>query len=423
MIYTVSEVNHMAADFLAANPLFNGIQVNGEISGGKLYPSGHYYFTIKDDKATLSGVMFRSAYSALNFQPKNGDKVTLKGNLTIYEKGGRFQVIVQSIQPQGVGDLHKEFELLKKDLAKQGYFSEETKKPLPFLPECIGVATSSAGAVLQDIIHVLRRRFPGFQMHFIPVAVQGQGAAKQIARAIYLFNKMDQVDVIIIGRGGGSIEDLWAFNEKIVADAIHQSHIPVISAVGHETDFSIADFTADLRAPTPSAAAELVLPEKKALYDSIHREEDKLRKALKGQLDDARKSLTYLIDRPIFQQPKRSLDQNRQIIDDLTNSLLREFKHKTHNEKQLLLNLRSSLETSIRRILEIYHQMLVNNQARLKALNPFAVLDRGYTYVTNEDGVVVDSVRKIEKGQLLSLHWSDGHIRTEVKEINNQEKK
>lgn len=422
MIYSVSEVNHMAADILAAHPVFNGIQINGEISGGKLYPSGHYYFTLKDEKATISGVMFRSSYSKLNFKPKNGDKVTLKGNITIYEKGGRFQIIALSMHPQGIGDLHQQFEQLKKNLAKQGYFSEENKKEIPKLPNLIGVATSSAGAVIQDIINILRRRFPGFKMHFIPVAVQGQGAAKEIARAIDFFNKMAQVDVIIIGRGGGSLEDLWAFNEKIVADAIHHSRIPVISAVGHETDFSIADFTADLRAPTPSAAAELVIVEKATLYENIHQDKKNLKRILDRQLVDARKSLFHLIERPVFRQPKRILDQNRQVVDDLINQLFRDFKNKTYFEKQNISTISSNLYAAMQNTIKTSQQTIINSQAKLSALNPFAVLNRGYTYVTDEDDKVIDSVQNIKEGQILNLYWNDGNIKTQVKDINKNYK-
>ncbi|NLJ70484.1 MAG: exodeoxyribonuclease VII large subunit [Clostridiaceae bacterium] len=395
MTYSVSELNRLVAKILDDNPNLINIQVYGEISGGKLYPSGHYYFSLKDENSTVSCVMFRSNYSRINFSPKDGDMVSLKAKASIYEVTGRFQLIVNTMEPQGIGDLHQRFELLKKELAAQGYFSEKNKKPIPYLPNLIGVATSSEGAVIRDMINVLRRRFPGFKMHFVPVAVQGTGAAEQIANAIKLFNQRNEVDVIIIARGGGSIEDLWAFNEKVVADAIFNSKIPVISAVGHETDFTIADFCADLRAPTPSAAAELVLPEKMILVENIQAEREKLIKLLQRQLLNAKQTLDFLTERSVLKNPCTIIEQQRQIIIQLRERIEREFKYQIDNKKRQL-------------------ESLYNN---LMALNPFSILERGYAYIESTENVTIDSVNKISVGQKIQIHWSDGKATAEINEI------
>lgn len=418
MAYSVSEVNHMAAELFAANPTFNRIEVYGEISGGKLYPSGHYYFTLKDENSTLSCVMFRSAYNRINFTPENGTKVTLTGNATIYEEAGRFQILVQDMNPQGVGDLHRRFELLKAELRKKGYFADQRKKPIPQLPQIIGIATSSAGAVIQDMLHVLRRRFPGFKLHFIPVAVQGETAAGQIAQAINIFNVKNQVDVIVIARGGGSIEDLWAFNEKIVADAIFASEIPVVSAVGHETDFTIADFTADLRAPTPSAAAELIVPEKSSLYQMLEQEQEQLIFIMQKQITDAKRTLTNFLDRPVFTQPKLIIDQKRQMIDEIHNRLFREFKYQTIGQKRVILDLRERLGLHINNILRNRVQEFNNLEAKLNALNPFAILNRGYTYVEDVEGKIIDSAYGVNPDQKMILHWYDGTAEVKATKIN-----
>lgn len=399
MTYSVSELNRLVAKILDNNPKLINIEVYGEISGGKLYPSGHYYFSLKDENSSVSCVMFRSNYSRIRFSPQNGDKVSLKAKASIYEVTGRFQLIVNSMEPQGIGDLHKQFELLKKELAAQGYFSDKNKKPVPYLPNLIGVATSSEGAVIKDMINVLRRRFPGFKMHFIPVTVQGTGAAEQIADAIKLFNQINEVDVIIIARGGGSIEDLWAFNEKVLADAIFNSKIPVISAVGHETDFTIADFCADLRAPTPSAAAELVLPEKIMLLENIQGEREKLIKALQRQLFNAKQTLDFLTERSIFQNPDVIIAQERQNLLYFKESIEREFKHLITDQKRQL-------------------EFVTDN---LKALNPYSILERGYAYIESSEGTTLDSIDKISIGQQIKIHWSDGEATAKINDIKHYE--
>ncbi len=407
----------MAAEVFAATPAFNDIEIKGELSGGKRYPSGHFYFTLKDENAAISGVMFRSAFSRLNFIPENGDKVVLRGNISLYEQSGRYQVIANSMQPMGLGNLYLEYERLKKDLERQGYFSPERKKSIPVMPKIIGLATSEAGAVLHDIITVLRRRFPGFKLDFIPVPVQGQGAAERIAEAIDQFNLQGRVDVIIIGRGGGSIEDLWAFNEKELADAIYRSNIPIISAVGHETDFTIADFTADLRAATPSAAAELVIVEKSKLYDLLEQNREQLRKALQDKLDSARKGLEFYSKRPVLSLPDKLLQGYRQQLDELMNRLLREINFHVSYQKQENFNLESKLNVALRGKLDGARQKQLSLEARLKGLDPLAILDRGYSYVQSQEGTLIKSVDQVQSGAEVHLYWRDGSAKAKIEEI------
>ena len=407
----------MAAEVFAATPAFNDIEIKGELSGGKRYPSGHFYFTLKDENAAISGVMFRSAFSRLNFIPENGDKVVLRGNISLYEQSGRYQVIANSMQPMGLGNLYLEYERLKKDLERQGYFSPERKKSIPVMPKIIGLATSEAGAVLHDIITVLRRRFPGFKLDFIPVPVQGQGAAERIAEAIDQFNLQGRVDVIIIGRGGGSIEDLWAFNEKELADAIYRSNIPIISAVGHETDFTIADFTADLRAATPSAAAELVIVEKSKLYDLLEQNREQLRKALQDKLDSARKGLEFYSKRPVLSLPDKLLQGYRQQLDELMNRLLREINFHVSYQKQENFNLESKLNVALRGRLDGARQKQLSLEARLKGLDPLAILDRGYSYVQSQEGTLIKSVDQVQSGAEVHLYWRDGSAKAKIEEI------
>lgn len=423
MIYSVTEVNRMAADVLAATPFLNAIEIKGELSGGKRYPSGHFYFTLKDDNAAIRGVMFNTDYNRLEFSPKDGDKLVLKGSVSIYQKSGSYQIIAKSMQLQGLGNLYIQFENLKRDLEKEGYFSQERKKTIPIMPKAIGLATSEAGAVLHDILTVLRRRFPGFKMDFIPVSVQGQGAAQQIAAAIDKFNVEDRVDVVIIGRGGGSIEDLWAFNEKILADAIFRSKIPIISAVGHETDFTISDFTADLRAATPSAAAELVTIEKSKLYDLISQSQDRMVKAMANQLNTARKSLDFYAKRPVLLYPERLLQAQRQKIDEILSRLYREIDFQLGYHKQEHVNLINRLQAGLRTNYDQARQNYQALAAKLEALDPLAILDRGYSYVQDAKGGLIKSVDQLKVGTDVNLYWRDGQASATIKNLEKRKDK
>lgn len=414
MIYSVSEVNSLAAQVFLQNPLFNNIQVSGEISGGKLYPSGHYYFTIKDQKASLNCVMFRSAVNHLNFRAKDGDAVILKGNVNIYEQTGKFQFIANAMEIQGVGNLHIRFEKYKKELEAKGYFSKENKKPIPKLPKIIGIATSESGSVLQDMLQILRRRFPGFKIHLISVSVQGEKAPSEISAAINKFNLLDQVDVIILARGGGSIEDLWAFNEKIVADAIFASEIPIISAVGHETDFSISDFVADLRAPTPSAAAELVLPEKQILIDKLKDNQTKLSQILNNKITRAKSNWKFYSERPILKQSQNLLVGYHQTFDDYFTRIVRETKHQLNSQIQENNNLRHKLNYFMNNMLRLKSRELENQKKQLTALDPYAVLKRGYTYIEDENKKIISSIKNLANNDLVHIHWHDGKTKARI---------
>lgn len=439
MIYSVAEVNHLAAKLFSSNLMFNNIEVNGEISGGKLYSSGHFYFTLKDENASIQATMFRSAYQKLTFIPNDGDKVMVKGNVSIYEKNGKYQIIVSEMNPAGIGDLYSQFENLKKTLQHEGYFSNVNKKIIPRLPRRIGVATSESGAVIQDILNVLRRRFPGFKMDFISVAVQGETAAYQVAKAIQRFNELNRVDVIIIARGGGSLEDLWAFNERIVADAIYESDIPIISAIGHETDFTIADFVSDLRAPTPSAAAELVLPEKTAMIEAIHQQHQQCQHIIDKQIKLAKFQLNQFKDRSVFSQPERIVQNHALYLDDLKNRMTREmrkrkdaYEHDLHftmnqmkhnfsrqinSKENLLQNLKISLINSVERIMFQQKQLFSSTNDQLRVLNPLSILDRGYTYVTDKDGNIISSSQNLRVADEICMVWKDGEAIAEIKNV------
>ncbi|MHB8962752.1 MAG: exodeoxyribonuclease VII large subunit, partial [Saccharofermentanales bacterium] len=292
-VISVSQLNRYVASVLDSDPNLSGIQVTGEISSFRRYPSGHLYFNLKDASCSVSCVMFKSSADTIRFHPEDGMKVIVDSRASLYDRDGKFQLYVNFMKQDGVGDLYAAFELLKQKLQAEGLFDAEFKKSIPLLPRRIGVATSASGAVIRDIINVLGRRFPGFNLLLAPVKVQGEGAAASIVKAIETFNQRDDIDVIIVGRGGGSMEDLWCFNDEAVARAVFASCIPIVSAVGHETDFTICDFAADLRAPTPSAAAELVVPVRQELEDRLRSSRAMLKRHLSNHLDYSRLRLHH----------------------------------------------------------------------------------------------------------------------------------
>ncbi|VAX23264.1 Exodeoxyribonuclease VII large subunit, partial [hydrothermal vent metagenome] len=372
-IFTVSSLTSDIKAVIESG--FAGLWVEGEISNFKVYPSGHAYFDLKDDKALLNAVMWKGSRKYLKFEPKQGDHVVCRGRLSVYEKYGKYQLVAESMEPKGLGALQAEFEALKKKLKAEGLFDQERKNPLPYIPWSVGIVTSPAGAVIKDIIRTLNRRFPGLHIILNPVRVQGDGAAKEIARAIFEFNEYGKVDVMIVGRGGGSLEDLWAFNEEEVARAIASSAIPVVSAVGHETDFTIADFVADLRASTPTAAAEMVAPEREAIENAI----DEFVERMTGQLRD-------------------TVESNRQDIDGLTGRAARAISHdlalvsgrlnavylhlgavspskKLELRREKLLELQRAMARGVSRLFEALNIKIVNLTGRLTALKPERWID------------------------------------------------
>lgn len=388
-VLSVSEITNLIK--LALENSFPQVWVQGEISNSKLHTSGHFYFTLKDEGAQMSAVMWRGRVSNLLFKPEDGMKVIARGSITVYPPRGNYQIDVVQIQPLGVGELQLAFERLKKKLAEEGLFEADHKKSIPEYPERIGIVTSVTGAALQDIRSVLSRRFPALDVILYPVRVQGAGAAEEIAEAIREMNRYGEVDVMIVGRGGGSLEDLWAFNEEVVARAIYASKIPVISAVGHEIDFSVADFVADLRAPTPSAAAELVVRDRTELLDILRNLCYTMRQNLEDRLDSLRDRIQSLLSSYSFNKPKDLLRQSAQRVDELERGLMLAITHHQELSRGLQLSLHQQLE----------------------ALSPKRVLGRGYAMV-RKDGEVVTSAKRLYEGEQAVIQFHDGDVSTRV---------
>jgi len=393
-IYSVSELTKDIRGILEDS--FPNIWVKGEISTLRLPQSGHMYFTLKDDKSQLKCVFFRSSNMQLNFKLEEGMECILSGRISVYEVSGAYQLYVETVQPLGKGALQIAFEQLKKKLAKEGLFDEERKRPIPFLPKRIGVVTSSTGAAIRDILHVLNRRYANVHVIIRPCLVQGKNAARDISEGIEDFNAYKNVDVIIVGRGGGSLEDLWPFNEEIVARAVYKSKIPVISAVGHEIDYTICDFVADLRAPTPSAAAELVVQEKEQLINTLEFLYERLTRTMTQRIKSSEIRLKHLSDSYELRKPQVIVEQYQQRLDTidkiLTAGILHAMKIKQGDLEQL--------------------------SARLFNLNPLAVLSRGYSVTYFKNGAkVLKSSQDVKKGDILKTKLHKGVIITQVEEI------
>ena len=332
-IITVTEINNYIKNILSADSLLSDVSVRGEVSNFKHHYTGHMYFTLKDEGGVIKCVMFKMNAFSLKFLPQDGMRVVVRGYVSVFEKAGQYQLYATEIIQDGAGELHMAFERLKKELQEKGMFDNSHKKQLPFLPSTVCVVTSSTGAVIRDIINVMSRRFPNVHIRLVPTAVQGPDAPGEISRAIRLINEKKLGDVIIVARGGGSIEELWAFNERIVAESIFESVIPVVSAVGHETDFTIADFVADVRAPTPSAAAELVVPEKNVLMTQLDRMRKRLANALMKTLAEKKAMLERLKYSIVFRQPYNRIYQERMQLDILLKSLSSSMKAAVEKEK------------------------------------------------------------------------------------------
>lgn len=391
--WTVSELTSQLKELLETH--FAQVSVLGEISNFRAHSSGHYYFTLKDEGAQISAVMFRGANRQLKFEVEDGLEVILTGRITVYEPRGNYQIVVEKMEPQGLGALQLAFEQLKARLAKEGLFSEERKRSLPFLPQTIGLITSPTGAVLRDMVRILHRRHPGVNILLYPVSVQGESAAPEIAEAIEVMNQQGEADVLIVGRGGGSMEDLWAFNAEIVARAMAASKIPTVSAVGHETDFTIADFVADLRAPTPSAAAELAVPILAELEGLLTEGKRHLLRNLKYLLQDKASQLEQL--RLRLPHPKHRLERLNQDLDYLQSQL-------RQNMVQLLKHKRHELRHALN---------------RLEGLSPLAILKRGYSIVHQlkdgeQLGPILTQARQTKIGDKLAIDLAQGRLHAEV---------
>ena len=393
-ILSVTQINEYIRAQLDRDALLCDVAVRGEISNYKLYPSGHHYFTIKDEQSALKCVMFKGNAFRLRFRPDNGMKVVAMGKISVFPRDGAYQLYCSGLIPDGVGDLHVAFEQLKAKLSAQGLFDEAHKKPIPKYPATIGIVTSPAGAAVHDMLRILNKRFPLSKVLLLPSRVQGAEAPGEIAAAIRYANRHNLADVLIVGRGGGSIEDLWAFNDEQVAYAIYESRIPVISAVGHEPDVTISDYVADLRAATPSNAAELAVPDRQTLLQQLDNVADHMTVLLQRQLKTASAQLEALASSPALKSPTGYIDRR---------------------EKDLQL-LAGRLEAAHNRALESKQRRFVELTAKLDAMSPLKVLTRGYSMAQDERGAVIKSAAQVASGDHITLTVTDGTIYATVTE-------
>ena len=391
-IYSITQVNEYIQGMMNADPRLSQVAVRGEISNYKCYPSGHHYFTLKDESSALKCVMFKGNAMGLRFRPANGMKVIALGRITVYPRDGQYQLYCSAMTVDGVGDLYAAFEQTKKKLAQQGLFDPEKKKKLPKYPGTIGVVTSSAGAAVHDILRILRKRYPLTQVKLFPVRVQGTAAPEEIAAAIRYANAWKLADLLIVGRGGGSLEDLWAFNDERVAYAIYESEIPVISAVGHEPDVTIADYVADLRAATPSNGAELAVPDRDALAQNLDALYAAMAGALNRQLKLETTRLHALASNPALRSPLAYMESKG---------------------KELLL-LKNRMTAAQERILSARNAQFVASVSKLDAMSPLKVLSRGYAMALTPNGAVLRSVKQVTKGTEISIMVSDGTVAASV---------
>ncbi|MDE3839535.1 exodeoxyribonuclease VII large subunit [Bacillus methanolicus] len=416
-----------------ADPHLQDVLVKGEISNFKQHSSGHMYFTLKDEKARILAVMFTSYNRFMKFIPENGMKVLIRGDITVYEPSGQYQIYVKDMQPDGIGELYLAFEQLKEKLEKEGLFDPAVKKEIPKYPKIVGVITSPTGAAIRDILTTIKRRYPIAKIFILPALVQGEQAGRSISKAIELANERAEIDVLIVGRGGGSIEELWAFNEEIVARAIFASKIPIISAVGHETDYTIADFVADLRAPTPTAAAELAVPHIDELMERIMNRKTRLLRAMKERIGIHKEQLTRIQKSYAFKYPQKLYEQKLEQLDKLTEQLMKGARNifglKAEQQDQLLkrlernhpaqlmqsarenhLRLNRSLNKAMMGILTEKQKDFQSVLSTLEALSPLKIMERGYSLTYTDDGNLIKSVSKIENGESIQVRLSDGHL-------------
>ncbi len=391
MAITVSDLNQYIKNKIAQDETLNNILVKGEISNFKNHYTGHMYFTLKDENSLIKCIMFKTYAQKLGFMPKDGMKVFLLGGVSVFERDGVYQIYVKVMEEDGLGDLYTQYQELKKSLEEEGLFDKEHKMPIPKMPKVIGVLSSSTGSVIKDIINVSTRRNPNVVIRLLPVPVQGEGAAEKIAEGIQYMNRNKLADVLILARGGGSLEDLWPFNEKIVAKSIYHSEIPIISAVGHETDFTISDFVADLRAPTPSAAAELAVPDIYEVQQKINNYQNRLRMALVKKVQIMKLRYEKSISSFAFKEPTRKIQENYIQIDHQIKQLESFIKAKQEKEKTK------------------YSSLI----AKLDAYSPLKTLKRGYT-LTKKEGKILKSKEDIKKGEIVEIRFIDGEVKAKI---------
>ena len=388
---SVSELNKYMKDKVATDEFLNNVFVKGEISNFKHHYTGHMYFTLKDENSLIKCIMFKSSTTSLKFVPKDGTKVVAYGTVSVFERDGVYQLYCKSMQEDGIGDLYTAYEELKRKLSLEGLFDEKHKKKIPFMPKIIGVLTSNTGAVIRDIINVSTRRNPNVYIRLYPVPVQGEGAGEKIAKAIEIMNKNKLADVLIVARGGGSLEDLWPFNEEVVARAIYASEIPVISAVGHETDFTIADFVADLRAPTPSAAAELAVTNIEDLEENIKLYKNRLKMALRKKTELMRLRFEKCMNSRVYKNPYQFLNDYYVIIDrrikQIENSCVKKLKDSKINAAKVI--------------------------TKLDTLSPLKTLARGFS-IAELDGKTITSVKDVQKNDIIDIRFKDGNAKAQI---------
>ena len=397
-VISVTQINEYIRAMMDGDRLLANLAIKGEISNYKIYPSGHHYFTLKDEGGALRCVMFKASAQKIRFRPENGMQVIAMGKITVFPRDGAYQLYCTGLVLDGIGDLYAAFEQLKNKLAAQGLFDPAHKKPLPAYPGTIGIITSSAGAAVHDMLRILNKRYPLAKVRLLPVRVQGAEAPGEIAAAIAYANYYRLADLLIVGRGGGSMEDLWAFNDEMVARAIYASQIPVISAVGHEPDVTISDFVADLRAATPSNAAELAVPDQDALRQTLDGISTSMASALQRQLQNARRHLKVLSESPALQSPESYLQHRRKALELLENRLISGEVQQINRKKQRYIGL----------------------TAKLDAMSPLKVLTRGYAMAQQEDGSLIRSIGNVASGDTVSISLADGSFTATVNEVKER---
>ena len=389
---TVTDLNKYIKGRIDNDEMLNNVLVKGEISNFKNHYTGHMYFTLKDENSLIKCVMFKTYTTHLSFMPKDGMKVIVLGGVSVFERDGVYQIYAKAMKEDGLGNLYVAYEELKNKLSNEGLFDEKYKKPIPFMPKTIGVLTSNTGAVIRDIINVSTRRNPNVNIRLYPVPVQGSGAGEKIAEGIEFMNKNKLADVLIIGRGGGSIEDLWPFNEEVVARAIFNSKIPIISAVGHETDFTIADFVADLRAPTPSAAAELAVANIDDVRETLRAYNNRYKVSLKKKIELMKMSYEKCMTRQAFKNPTQKINEQYMLIDMKVKSL----------QNSILLKIKEDKTKFVKEV------------AKLDALSPLKTLTRGYSIISKQDGKIAKEIKDLSQGEKVSVRLSDGSVDAQV---------
>ena len=397
-VISVTQINEYIRSMMDSDRLLNNLAIKGEISNYKLYPSGHHYFTLKDEGGALRCVLFKGNASKLRFRPENGMKIIAMGKISVFPRDGAYQLYCTGLVMDGIGDLYAAFEQLKARLAAQGLFDPAHKKPIPAYPGTIGIITSAAGAAVHDMLRILKKRYPLTRVRLLPVRVQGVEAPGEIAAAIRYANYYRLADLLIVGRGGGSIEDLWAFNEEVVARAIYDSQIPVISAVGHEPDVTISDFVSDLRAATPSNAAELAVPDQDALQQTLDGYSATMASSLQRQLYNARRHLKVLSESPALQSPESYIQQRKKALQLLQNRLISAQIQQNNRKKQRFIGL----------------------TAKLDAMSPLKVLTRGYAMAQTEDGSLIRSVSDVKPQDQITVSLADGNVTAIVNEVKER---